>query len=109
MVRGQWASLCIYIYTGKNILLRAGPSGEERRTQQYMVPISPQCPQEIGLPTLPRSVFQGTAISSKYTAQFLQPGNVAELRCSPPLWGSLEHLVRLSPAGVPGYRTSRSD
>ncbi len=31
----------------------------------------------------------------------LPPGNVAELRCSPPLRGSLEQLVRLSPAGVP--------
>ncbi len=36
--------------------------------------------------------------------------NAAELRCSPPLGGSLEQLVQLSPAGVvPGYRTSRSD
>ncbi len=31
----------------------------------------------------------------------LPPGYVAELRCSPPLRGSLEQLVRLSPAGVP--------
>ncbi len=31
----------------------------------------------------------------------LPPGNVAELGCSPPLRGSLEQLVRLSPAGVP--------
>ncbi len=61
----------------------------------------PQCHQEIGLPTLPRTVFQGAVISSEHTSQFLPPGNIAELRCSPPLRGSLEQLVRLSPAGVP--------
>ncbi|KAI2644882.1 Isoleucine--tRNA ligase [Labeo rohita] len=31
----------------------------------------------------------------------LPPGNVAELGSSPPLWGSLQQLVRLSPAGHP--------
>ncbi len=41
-------------------LLRAGPSGEERCTPHHTVPISPQCPQEISLPTLP--VFQGAAV-----------------------------------------------
>ncbi len=81
--------------------MRAGPAGEERRTPRYTVPVSPQCPQEIGLPTLPRTVFQGAAISSEHTSQFLPPGNVAEPRCSPPLQGSLEQLVQLSPAGVP--------
>ncbi len=81
--------------------MRAGLAGEERRTPRYTVPISPQCPQEIGLPTLPRTVFQGAAISSEHTSQFLPPANVVELRCSPPLRGSLEQLVRLSPAGVP--------
>ncbi len=72
---------------------------------RYTVSVSPQCPQEIGLPTLPRTVFQGAAISSEHTSQFLPPGNVAELRCSPPLQGSLEQLVRLSPAGVPFQNT----
>ncbi len=33
--------------------LRAGPSGEERCTPHYTVPVSPQCPQEISLLTLP--------------------------------------------------------
>ncbi len=82
-------------------LMRAAPSGEERRSPQYTVPVSPQCPQEIGLLTLPRTVFQGAAISSERTSQFLPPGNVAELGCSPPLRGSLEQLARLSPAGLP--------
>ncbi len=81
-------------------LMRAGPAGEERSTPRYMVPVSPQCPQEIGLPTLPHMVFQGAAVSSEHTSQSLPPGNVAELRCSPPLRGSLQQLVRLSPAGV---------
>ncbi len=89
--------------------MRVGPAGEERRTPRYTVPVSPQCPQEIGLPTLP--VFQGAAVSSEHTSQSLPPGNVAEPRCSPPLQGSLQQLVRLSPAGcaVPGYQTSRSN
>ncbi len=78
--------------------MRSAPSGEEWRSQQYTVPVSPQCPQEIGLLTLPRTVFQGAVISSELSSQFLRPGNVVELGCSPPL---LEQLVRLSPAGVP--------
>ncbi len=39
--------------------------------------------------------------SSKRFSQLFLPGNVAELRGSPPLWGSLEQLVRPSPAGPP--------
>ncbi len=58
-------------------LLRAGPSGEERCTLHHTVPISPQCPQEISLLTLP--VFQGAADSSERFSQSLLPRNVAEL------------------------------
>ncbi len=47
--------------------MRAGPSGEERGTPHYTVPVSPQCPQEISLPTLP--VFQGAAVSSEHFSQ----------------------------------------
>ncbi len=79
--------------------MRAGPSGEERCTPHYMVPISPQCPQEICLLTLP--VFQGAAVSSERFSQSLTPRNVAELGGSPPLRGSLEQLDRPSPAGPP--------
>ncbi len=43
--------------------MRAGPSGEERCTPHYTVPVSPQCPQEISLLTLP--VFQDAAVSSE--------------------------------------------
>ncbi len=78
-------------------LKRAGPTGEERGTPHYTVPVSPQCPQEISLLTLP--VFQGAAVSSEHFSQSLPSGNVAELRGSPPLWGSLEQLERPSPAG----------
>ncbi len=77
--------------------MRAGPSGEERGTPHYTVPVSPQCPQEIGLPTLP--VFQGAVVSSEHFSQSLPPGNVAELRGSPPLRGSLEQLERPSLPG----------
>ncbi len=66
-------------------LMRAGPSGEERSTPHYTVPVSPQCPQEISLLTLP--VFQGTAVSSEHFSQSLPPRNVAELRGLPPLLG----------------------
>ncbi len=79
--------------------MRAGPSGEERCTPHYTVPVSPQCPQEISLLTLP--VFQGAAVSSERFSQSLLPRNVAELGGSPPLRGSLEQLDRPSPAGPP--------
>ncbi len=72
-------------------LMRAGPSGEERYTPHYTVPVSPQCPQEISLLTLP--VFQGAAVSSERFSQSLPPRNVAELGGSPPLRGSLEQLA----------------
>ncbi len=52
------------------ILMRAGPSGEERRTRGTAVSVSPQCPQEIGLPTLPRTVFRDAAISSEHILVF---------------------------------------
>ncbi len=77
--------------------MRAGPSGEERCTPHYTVPVSPQCPQEISRLTLP--VFQGAAVSSERFSQSLPPRNVAEMGGSPPLRGSLEQLGRPSPAG----------
>ncbi len=80
-------------------LLRAGPSGEERCTLHDTVPVSPQCPQEISLLTLP--VFQSAAVSSERFSQSLPPRNLAELGGSPPLRGSLEQLDRPSPVGPP--------
>ncbi len=71
-------------------LLKAGPSGEERCTPHYTVPVSPQFLQDIGLLTLP--VFQGAAGSSNCFSQSLPPRNVAELGGLPPLWGCLEQL-----------------
>ncbi|KAL0150783.1 hypothetical protein M9458_053901 [Cirrhinus mrigala] len=56
-------------------------------------------PQETIMRTLP--VFQDAVVSGEPMPQSLPPGNVAELRSSPPLRGSLEQLVRLAPAGVP--------
>ncbi len=46
-------------------LLRAGPSGKERCTPHNSVPVSPQCPQKIGLPTLSPAVLQCAAVSSE--------------------------------------------
>ncbi len=80
-------------------LMRAGHSGEARGIQHYTVHVSPQCPKEIGLPTLP--MFQCAAVSSKGFSQSLPPGNVARLNGSVPLRGSLEQPVRASPAGPP--------
>ncbi len=80
-------------------LLRAGPSGEERCTLHHTVPVSPQCPQEIGLLTLP--VFQGAAVSSEPFSQSLPARNAAELGGWPSLRGSLEQLDRPSPAIPP--------
>ncbi len=65
------------------------------------MPIPPQCPREIALPTLPLTVLQGAAVSSKRFSQSLPPGNIAALRGSPPLRGFLEQLERPSPAGPP--------
>ncbi len=78
-------------------ILRNGPSGEEQCTPHHTVPISPLCPQEIGLPTLPE--FQGAAVSSERFSQSLPPRNLAELGGSPHLRGSLEHLDQPSPVG----------
>ncbi len=78
--------------------MRAGPSGEERFTPHYTVPVSPQCPQEISLLTLPVSRAQRFPASASLS---LPPRNVAELGGSPPLRGSLEQLDRPSPASPP--------
>ncbi len=88
-------------------LLRAGTSGEERCTPHHTVPVSPQCPQEISLLTLP--VFQGAAVSSERFSQSLPPRNVAELGGSPTLRGSRAARSAVScrsPAS--GHRASRS-
>ncbi len=88
-------------------LLRAGPSGEERCTLHHTVPVSSQCHQEIGLPTLP--VFQGAAVSSEHFTQSLPPRNVAEPGGSPPLWGSLAaRLAVLCQSSASGHRASHS-
>ncbi|KAI2645760.1 Membrane protein insertase YidC [Labeo rohita] len=76
-------------------LLRTGPSGEEWGPPHSMVPVSPLCPLEISLPTLP--ALQGAAVSSEPTPQSLLPGNVAELESLPPLRGvRLSHPIRRS-------------
>ncbi len=72
--------------------LRAGPSGEEWCTPHHTVPVSCQCPQEIGLLILP--VFQGAAVSSERFSQALPPRNV--------------ELDRSSPAGPPLQGTERA-
>ncbi len=84
------------------------PLGEERCTPHYTVPVSPKCPQEISLLTLP--VFQGAAVSSERFSQSLPPRNVAELGGSPPLQGVSRAARSAVPcrSSVPGHRASRS-
>ncbi len=67
-------------------LKRAGPSGEEWSTPHFTVPVSPQCPQEISLLTLP--VFQGAAVSSEHLSQFLPPRLDRASPAGPPLQGT---------------------
>ncbi len=71
------------------------PSGEERCTPHYTVPVSPQCPQEIS--SANPAVFQGAAVSSERFSQSHSAQKVAELGDPPPLRGSLEQLDRPSP------------
>ncbi|MCI4395880.1 hypothetical protein PGIGA_G00197280 [Pangasianodon gigas] len=79
-------------------LSRAGPSGAERCTPHHTVPVSPQCPREVDLPTLPPMVLQGAAVSGEHFSLF-PPGNVAVLGGSLPLRRSPERLVWSFPAG----------
>ncbi len=74
--------------------MRVAPAGEERRSPQRTVPFSPQCPQEIDLLTLPCTVFQGAAISSEHTSQFLPPGKSSRAE------------VLATPSGVSGAASS---
>ncbi|KAL0161741.1 hypothetical protein M9458_045466, partial [Cirrhinus mrigala] len=71
---------------------RAAPTGEERVAPHYTVSVSPRCPREVGLLSLP--ALQGTTASSEHSL-------VAEPGRSPPPRGSLEQLVWQSPAGPP--------
>ncbi len=80
-------------------LLRAVPAGKERCTSKHTVPVSPQCPQEICLLTLP--VFQGAAVSSEHFSQSIPSRNVVKLEGSPLFRGSLEQLDWPFPVGPP--------
>ncbi len=60
-----------------------------------------QCPTTEPQEHLCGHSIPGAAVCSECLSQFLPPGNVAELRGSPSLRGSLEQLERPSPAGLP--------
>ncbi len=89
-------------------LLRAGPAGEERRTPHYSVPVSPQCPQEIGLPTLP--VLQGAAVSSEHFSQLIPPvkHSGAERLAAPSGVPRAAGLVVSCQSSASGHRASSS-
>ncbi|KAI2647309.1 Transposon Ty3-G Gag-Pol polyprotein [Labeo rohita] len=78
---------------------RAAPTGGERVTPHYTVAVSPRCPREVGLLFLPG--LQDTTASDELLPRISPPGIVAEPGCSSPPRGSLEQLVRQSPAGPP--------
>ncbi|KAI2645959.1 Retrovirus-related Pol polyprotein from transposon 17.6 [Labeo rohita] len=80
-------------------LLRAAPIREQRVAPLYTVSVSPRCPREVSLLSLP--ALQGTTASGECRSRISPPGLVAERgRLSPPR-GSLEQLFRQSPAGPP--------
>ncbi|KAL0183522.1 hypothetical protein M9458_019218, partial [Cirrhinus mrigala] len=76
----------------------AAPTGEERIAPHYTVSVSPRCPREVSLLSLP--ALQGTTASDELS-RISPPGIVAEPGRSSPPRGSLEQLVRQSPAGPP--------
>ncbi len=77
--------------------MRAGPAGKSGVHRGI------QCPSLLSASgdRSANPATYGVPGRSEHTSQSLPPGNVAEPRCSPPLRGSLQQLVRLSPAGVP--------
>ncbi len=87
--------------------MRAGPSGEERFTPHYTVPVSPQCPQEISLLTLP--VFQGAAVSSeRFSQSSAQKCGGAGRLATPSGVSRAARSAVPCRSSVPGHRASRS-
>ncbi|KAI2662293.1 Transposon Ty3-G Gag-Pol polyprotein [Labeo rohita] len=78
---------------------RVAPAGGGWVLPHYTVPISPRCPRGVSLTFLPR--LQNTAASDERMPWVFPPGLVAEPGRSSPPRGSLEQLVRQSPAGPP--------
>ncbi|KAL0187634.1 hypothetical protein M9458_014733, partial [Cirrhinus mrigala] len=76
---------------------RVAPAGEEWVLPHYTVPTSPRCPRGVSLMFLPR--LQNTAASDERMPWIFPPGLAAEPGRSSPPQGSLEQLVRQSPAG----------
>ncbi|KAL0149475.1 hypothetical protein M9458_055263 [Cirrhinus mrigala] len=88
--------------------LRAGPSGEERGPPHSSVPVSPQCPREISLPTLP--VFQGAAVSSEPTPQSSARKRSGAGELATPAGVSIAASSAVScRSSVTGHRTSSSN
>ncbi len=89
-------------------LMMAGPSGEERCTPHYTVPVSPQCPQEISRLTLP--VFQGAAVSSERFSQSLsaQKCSGAGRLATPSGVSRAARSAVPCRSSAPGHRASRS-
>ncbi len=88
--------------------LRAGPSGEERCTPHYTVPVSPQCPQEISLLTLPvflgRSGLQRAFLSVSSAQKCSGAGKLA----TPSGVSRAARSAVPCRSSVPGHRASRS-
>ncbi len=78
---------------------------------RYTVSVSPQCPQEISLPTLPCRCSRAQRSPSEHTSQFLLPGNVvgAEMLATPSGVSRAASSAFSCRCAIPGYRTSRSD
>ncbi len=83
------------------------PSGEERCTPHYTVPVSPQCPQEISLPTLPVSRAQRSPASVLSVSSAQKCSGAGKLATPSGVSRAARSAVPCR-SSVPGHRASRS-
>ncbi len=87
--------------------MRAGPSGEERFTPHYTVPVSPQCPQEISLLTLPCSRAQRSQRAFLSVSSAQKCSGAGRLATPSGVSRAARSAVPCR-SSVPGHRASRS-
>ncbi len=90
--------------------MRVAPAGVEQRSPQHTVPVSPQCPQEIDLPTLPLMVSQGAVGLQRahISVSSARKRSGAEMLATPSGVSAAASLAFSCRCAVPGYQTSRS-
>ncbi len=83
------------------------PPGEERFTPHYTVPVSPQCPQEISLLTLPCSRAQRSPASVLSVSSAQKCSGAGRLATPSGVSRAARSAVPCR-SSVPGHRASRS-